>query len=328
MIDFSHFNSIFELTSYFSSEARCKKVIFESRWDKHDVVCPFCGEHHCTNRTDGRFHCSHCKANFSVTVGTIFENTKIPLVKWFLAMYLISSHKKGISSVQLAKDIHVTQKTAWFILHKVRTLYVQNDSDNNLHGIVECDEMYLGGRETNKHEAKRTEKTQGRSTKTKTPIFGMAMVWHTKEVSKSGKDYWQRHSLVNAMKVADAKASTLIPIIEQFVVEGSTIVTDELSAYNALDKNKYNHVFVKHGEKEFVVGCYSTNGIEGFWGHFKRMVFGTYHFVSKTYLERYIDEAVFRFNTKEMNESERFNYMFSKAMGTCYYKDVKVSMAA
>ncbi len=328
MIDFSHFNSIIELTSYFNSEEKCKKVIFESRWNKHDVVCPFCGQRHCTTRTDGRFHCSHCKANFSVTVGTIFENTKIPLVKWFLAMYLISCHKKGISSVQLATDIHVTQKTAWYILHKVRTLYKQDDNVQ-LYGLVECDEMYLGGRETNKHESKKTAKTQGRSTKTKTPIFGMTMVWKTEDVNElTGEVKEKTHTYEVAMKVQDTKASTLIPIINHFVAEGSTIVTDELSAYNTLDKSKYNHVFVRHGEKEFVVGCYSTNGIEGFWGHFKRMVFGTYHFVSKTYLERYIDEAVFRFNTKEMSESDRFSYMFSKAMGTCYYKDVKISMAA
>lgn len=328
MIDFSHFNSIFELTSYFNSEDKCKKVIFESRWNKHDVICPFCGEHHCTKRTDGRFHCSHCKANFSVTVGTIFENTKIPLVKWFLAMYLISCHKKGISSVQLATDIHVTQKTAWYILHKVRTLYKQDDNVL-LSGLVECDEMYLGGREANKHECKKTAKTQGRSTKTKTPIFGMTMVWKTEDVNElTGEVKEKTHTYEVAMKVQDTKASTLIPIINHFVAEGSTIVTDELSAYNALDGKKYNHVFVRHGEKEFVVGCYSTNGIEGFWGHFKRMIFGTYHFVSKAYLERYIDEAVFRFNTKEMKESERFSYMFSKAMGTCYYKDVKISLAA
>ena len=292
------------------------------------MVCPFCGQHHCTTRTDGRFHCSHCKANISVTVGTIFENTKIPLVKWFLAMYLISCHKKGISSVQLATDIHVTQKTAWYILHKVRTLYKQDDNVQ-LYGLVECDEMYLGGRETNKHESKKTAKTQGRSTKTKTPIFGMTMVWKTEDVNTiTGEIKEKTHTYEVAMKVQDTKASTLIPIINHFVAEGSTIVTDELSAYNALDSKKYNHVFVRHGEKEFVVGCYSTNGIEGFWGHFKRMVFGTYHFVSKAYLERYIDEAVFRFNTKEMKESERFSYMFSKAMGTCYYKDVKLSMAA
>lgn len=327
MIDFSHFNSIFELTSYFNSEEKCKKVIFESRWNKHDVICPFCGQHHCISRTDGRFHCNHCGANFSVLVGTIFENTKIPLRKWFLAMYLISCHKKGVSSVQLATDIHVTQKTAWYILHKVRTLYRQEDVV--LNGVVECDEMYLGGRETNKHECKKTAKTQGRSTKTKTPIFGLTMVWKDEDVDyTTGEVKTRTHTYTVAKKVADARKDTLIPIIEHFVSEGSTIVTDELSAYDSIDPSRYNHLFVRHGEKEFVVGSYSTNGIEGFWGHFKRMVFGTYHFVSKIYLERYIDEAVFRFNSKEMDESVRFSYMFSKAMGTCYYKDVKISMAA
>ena len=322
MIDFSRFNSIFELTNYFSTEEKCRKAIFESRWDKDDVVCPFCGHHHCVSRTDGRYHCNHCKANFSVTVGTIFENTKISLRKWFLAMYLISCHKKGISSVQLATDISVTQKTAWFILHKVRTLFAQEDV--TLSGVVECDEMYLGGRETNKHESKKTEKTQGRSTKTKTPIFGMTMVWKTEKVdTETGDVTEQTHTYEVAKKVADTKACTLVPIIEHFVAEGSTVVTDELSAYNGLDK-KYNHIFVRHGEKEFTVGAYSTNGIEGFWGHFKRMVFGTYHFVSKAYLQRYIDEAVYRFNTKELKESARFGYMFKKALGTCYYKDVKM----
>lgn len=325
MIYFTHFNSIFELTSYFNTEEKCRKVIFESRWDKDDVICPFCGKHHCSKRTDGRFHCSHCKANFSVTVGTIFENTKISLRKWFLAMYLISCHKKGISSVQLATDIKVTQKTAWYILHKVRTLYKQDDNVQ-LSGLVECDEMYLGGRETNKHESKKTAKTQGRSTKTKTPIFGMTMVWKTEDVNTiTGEIKEKTHTYEVAKRVADTKASTLIPIIKQFVAKGSTIVTDELSAYNALDKENYNHVLVRHGEKEFVVGSFSTNGIEGFWGHFKRMVFGTYHFVSKTYLDRYIDEAVYRFNTKEQKESERFGYMFSKSIGRCEYKDVKMA---
>lgn len=321
MINFSNFNSIYELTAYFNTEEKCRKTIFEIRWNKNDVVCPFCGQHHCVSRTDRRFHCSRCKANFSVTVGTIFENTKISLRKWFLAMYLISCHKKGISSSQLATDIHVTQKTAWYILHKVRTLFKQDDNIM-LSGLVECDEMYLGGRETNKHESKKVEKTQGRSIKTKTPIFGMTMVWKTQEVNTKTGEVWEKvHTYEVARRVANTQSSTLIPIIEHFVEKGSTIVTDELSAYNGLYP-KYNHIIVRHSQKEFSIGGFSTNGIEGFWGHFKRMVFGTYHFVSKRYLDRYIDEAVFRFNTKDKKESDRFAYMFKMAMGTCYYKDV------
>ena len=216
-----------------------------------------------------------------------------------MAMYLISSHKKGISSRQLSRDIDVTQKTAWFILHKIRTLFAQEDVV--LSGVVECDEMYLGGRETNKHDSKKTEDVDKETGEVKTKT-------HTYEVAE---------------KVADTKAGTLIPIIEHFVAEGSTVVTDELSAYNGLGK-KYNHIFVRHGEREFTVGSYSTNGIEGFWGHFKRVIFGTYHFVSKAYLERYIDEAVFRFNTKEMDESARFAHMFRKSIGKCSYESVKL----
>ncbi len=322
MIDFSRFNSIFELTDYFSTEDKCRKAIFESRWDKNDVVCPFCGQHHCYTRKDGSFRCPHCGKNFSVLVNTIFENTKIPLRKWFIAMYLISCHKKGISSVQLATDIHVTQKTAWFILHKVRTLFAQEDV--TLSGVVECDEMYLGGRETNKHEARKTKGTQG-GAKTKTPVFGMTMKWKTEDVdTETGEVREKTHTYEVAKKVADTKASTITPIIRRFVADGSTVVTDESSIYNGLDAF-YNHVFVCHSEKEFSVGSFSTNGIEGFWGHFKRVIFGTYHFVSKAYLERYIDEAVFRFNTKEMKEADRFSYMFEKAIGKVQYKDVKMA---
>lgn len=307
MIDFSKFNSIFELTTYFNSEDRCRRAIRDSRWKKDDVVCPYCGGRHCVERKDGRYRCPHCKRNFSVTVGTIFENTKISLIKWFLAMYLISCHKKGISSVQLATDIHVTQKTAWFILHKVRTLYKQYDTPV-LAGEVEMDEMYLGGRETNKHESKKTEHNQGRSTKTKTPIFGMV----------------ERGGSVRALKVSDTKSATLMPIIKQFVADNAKVYTDELNSYSNLASEGYIHSVIHHGIKEYVKGGITTNAIEGFWAHFKRVVFGTYHFVSKAYLQRYIDEAVYRYNTREMEESYRFAHMFRMAVCECSYADVKM----
>lgn len=168
-IDFTKFDSLFSVMEYFSTDAVCKQAIAQSRWSDDDVVCPYCGEHHCHLCKDNRYLCKGCNHKFNVTVGTIFENTKISLRKWFIAMYLISSHKKGIASHQLARDINVTQKTAWFILHKVRSLYAQDTE--KLNGEVECDEAYIGGREKNKHESKKTEGTQERSTKTKTPAY-------------------------------------------------------------------------------------------------------------------------------------------------------------
>lgn len=307
MIDFDRFNSIFELTAFFSTEDRCKRAIRDSRWAKNDVVCPYCGGHHCVERADGRYRCQHCRRNFSVTVGTIFENTKIPLRKWFIAMYLISSHKKGVSSHQLGRDLHITQKTAWFILHKVRTLYGQYDTPA-LSGEVEVDEMYLGGRETNKHDSKRTEHAHGRSLKTKTPIFGMA----------------ERDGIVRALVVPNTQMNTLMPIIKQFVATGSMVFTDEMGGYKNLTHEGYAHGVIRHNLRQYSKGGVTTNTIEGFWGHFKRMVFGTYHFVSKAYLQRYIDEAVYRYNTRKADETARFTYMFRMAIGKCSYADVKM----
>ena len=146
MIDFRNFNSLIALTTYFNSEKVCRQAIIESRWVDGDVVCPYCGEHHCVSRCDGRFRCKGCRRNFSCLVGTIFENTKLPLIKWFLAMYLISSNKKGVSSHQLSRDIDVTQSTAWYMLQKIRLLYPQSDADY-FEGVVECDEVYIGGKE-------------------------------------------------------------------------------------------------------------------------------------------------------------------------------------
>ena len=255
-LELEHFNSLISLADHFNSDKRCRDFITEQRWG-NVVVCPFCGSVHIYTCSigDNQFKCADCKKRFSCLVGTIFQNTKLPLQKWFMAMYLISSHKKGISSHQLARDIEVTQKTAWFILHKVRTLFAQCDTPV-LEGEVELDEMYLGGRETNKHERKKTEHTQGRSTKTKTPIFGM--------VARKGG--------AKALVVENTKRETLMAIIKQFCSGNAHFFTDELSSYACLDREGYAHDVIQHGIKEYFKDGITTNSIEGFWGHFKRMV--------------------------------------------------------
>ena len=301
-IDFTKFDSLISVADYFDTESKCKQTLAESRWGE-DVVCPKCGKHHCKLSKTGRYHCTECNHNFSVTVGTMFENTKISLRKWFFAIYMITSNKKGVSSCQLSRDIKVSQKTAWYMLHNIRKTFFQSD-ENELTGTVECDEMYLGGAEKNKHESKRTEGTQGRSTKTKKAIFGM--------IQRSGK--------LVAMTVENTKADTLMPIIKQFVAQNTVIYTDESKSYNRLSNENYAHSFVRHNENEFVVDDIYTNTIEGFWSHFKKMVFGTYHFVSKKHLQSYIDEEVYRWNTRLMSESARFKFVFSKSLTQCDYK--------
>ena len=306
MIDFTQFDSLLQVADYFTTNDICKQAIAEARWADGVAVCPYCGGRHCKVGKDGRYLCKDCNRKFNVTVGTIFENTKLPLRKWFMAMYLISSNKKGVSSCQIMRDINVTQKTSWFLLHKIRGLYGITDAIA-LDGEVEMDEMYLGGREINKHESKKTEGTQGRSTKTKTPIFGMI----------------QRGGNVVAMKVDDTKGATLMPIVSQFVESGATTYTDEANIYHKLSENGYDHLFVNHGKREFVrANDIHTNGIEGFWGHFKRVIFSTYHMVSKDYLQRYIDEQVYRWNTRKQSESSRFEDMFKKAVKSFDYTDV------
>jgi len=309
MVDLSKFDSLISLASFFSTDAKCKAVLRESRWGD-EVACPVCGSTHVYERKDGRFMCADCDHTFSVISGTIFENTKISLRKWFMAMYLISSHKKGISSLQLSRDVKVTQKTAWFMLQKIRSLY--NQSVPELSGDVECDETYIGGKETNKHEWKKTEGTQGRSTKTKTGVFGM--------VERSTGS-------VVAKTIKDSKSATLINLIKDYVKEGSRIYTDEYIGYHSLkDSEDYSHFSVNHKMKEFVSGEKNhTNTIEGFWGQLKRMIMGVYHFVSAKYLQRYVDEAVFRYNTRTQKEGERFQIMFSRSIGAVSYRRVRLA---
>jgi len=266
------FNSLFDLLKTFDSEDICIEYLEELRWGTTGAISPFDPDSKVYKCAGHKYRCKNTGLYFNVRTNTMFDCTKIELQKWFMAIWIITSHKKGISSHQLAKDIDVTQKTAWFILQRIRNCF---DIENNhtLDNTVEADEAFIGGAEKNKHADKKTEGTQGRSCKTKTPVFGM--------VEREGK--------LVARKVESTASEHLTPEIIKAVKETATLYTDEWIGYNNINK-LYNHLFVKHNEKEFVKDDIYTNTIEGFWSLLKRGILGIYHFVSKKHLQDYVDE--------------------------------------
>lgn len=305
MFDFSKFDSLVQVMEYFTDDSKCRKVIEDSRWGD-DVICPYCGQHHCKKGYRGRFVCPHCGNKFSCTVGTIFENTKIPLRKWFIAIYLISYHKKGISSCQLARDIRVTQKTAWYILHKIRTLFHQKEPQ--MEGEIELDEVYVGGKTYFKHRSRGQNGLRGRSLQYKTPVFGM--------MNRAG-------GKVYAIVVPCTDRITLLPIINHICKKNSILYTDEMSAYDPLDKMGYDHRVVNHGGRQYVSKFSYTNTIEGYWGHFKRMISGTYHNIPKKYLQRYVDESAFRWNHRTFSCGRIFRLLMGRSLKIVPYSAVR-----
>ena len=248
------------------------------RWNGN-VISPFDSTSKVYKCAKNKYKCKNTGKYFNVKTKTIFEDTKIKLLKWFMALYVFSSHKKGISSHQLAKDIGVTQKTAWFMLHRLRYAFDHPNFKKMLENEVEVDETYLGGDNKNKHTGKKVKGTQGRSTKDKSAIFGMI----------------ERGGNVIAKQVDDVSTDTLQNLIYDNVKTNSTISTDEWKSYIGLNLN-YKHLTVNHGAKEYVNMMAHTNNIECFWSHLKRGVDGIYHWVSKKHLQSYIDEFSLRFN--------------------------------
>jgi transposase-like protein len=281
------FNSILELIQRFPDQQSCVDYFEELRWSGY-TTSPFDPTSKIYKCKLG-YKCRNTGKYFSVLTGTMFENTKVPLQKWFIALWLLSCQKKGISSIQLSRQIGVTQSTAWRMAHKIRERLSQ---EVELSGEVEVDETYVGGKNKNRHKNKRVKYSQGRSYKDKTPVFGM--------IERSG-------NLV-AKVVKDVKGNTLKPIIYQGVKKGSIIHSDEWFAYTGLSRD-FNHLIVHHGKGEYVKESAHTNNIECFWSHLKRGVVGVYHWVSKKHLQQYVDEFVFRYNTRNISGYERFSLL-------------------
>lgn len=299
------FNSLSELIAAFPDEQTCIEYLEHNLWHGN-VISPYDATSKVYKCRGNNYKCKNTGRYFNVKTNTLFHRSSIPLQKWFIAIWLISSHKKGISSVQLSKDIGVTQKTAWLMLHKIREVYadengLHNDdegSDGKLSENVEIDESFIGGKNKNRHRDKKVEKCQGRSFKDKVPVFGLL----------------ERGKRVIAKVVPNTRVKTLQSLIYKYVRVGSNLYSDEWD-YGKDTDLWYYHRHVDHSKGFYGDGDLTSNGIESFWAVVKRSIMGIYYHWSKKYMQKYIDECVFRFNTRKITDKERFELFLQKITG-------------
>lgn len=287
--------NLIDFQKRFSSEAVCLEYLEQMRWPEHRY-CPHCGSLKNYKFKDGKlFKCGDCRKQFTVKVGTIFSDSKIPLEKWFMAIYVSTSLKKGISSIQLSKYIGVTQKSAWFMLQRIRYALEVSGSSSLLEGSIEVDETYIGGKR------KLVQKYDNKSV-----VFGM--------VERGGR--------AKMKHVKSSGSRVLLPQVQASVKVNSTVYSDEWGAYKTLPKLGYPHKTVKHYNLEFKRGNAHTNTVEGLWSHFKRGIDGIYIHVSPKHLQKYCSEYEYRYNTRDLTDIDRFSQWFGYSLCRLRYNDL------
>jgi transposase-like protein len=284
---------------YFANPDNCLNYLVARRW-RNGVICPTCGSTNVSfipSRRVWQCKTRHAKCQFSVKVGTIFEDSPLGLDKWLPTAWMICNCKNGVSSYEIARDVGVTQKTAWFMLHRIR-LAMQDKSGSKLGGTVEVDETMIGEKSRNMHKSKRAKKIHGTGGMDKEIVFGM--------VERGGR--------VRAIHVDSRRRHELQKAIRENVEAGSAIFSDELKSYEGLSED-YDHDVINHAV-EYVNGNVHTNTMENFWALLKRGLHGTYVSVEPFHLFRYIDEQAFRYNNrKNMDDAGRFSAMISQIVG-------------
>jgi len=297
------FKTIHEFNDYFKDEKTCYEFFEEQRW-AGVPVCPHCGSvKYYKVKARGKFtdipsyRCGirECGLPFTVRTKSIFEGSKVEFKKWLQAAYEISTCKNGISSIELATRIGTSQKTAWFINHRLRDMLEETET-TLINNVTSIDETAIGGKNKNKHADKKIAHSQGRSAKGKTIVFGARSI--------TGQ--------VKTKVVPNVDANALIPIIESWIEKGSIMVSDDWTSYKSL-KQDYFHVVVNHSAGEYVTGAFSTNGIENFWSLFKRGINGTHHVISAQHCQKYANEFADRYNKKDFTNLERFETIIKRS---------------
>jgi transposase-like protein len=290
----AEFNSLYDLFEAIPDELAAVAYFRAIHWAKGEF-CPYCGHDKLYPFKDGKtWKCAQCRERFSIRVGTIFEDSKIPLRKWLAAIWLITSHRKGIASTQLARDISVTQKTAWFMLHRLRHAARTRSFNRPLGGIVEVDETFVGGKEINKRRGKR-------GMNRKTPVFGL--------LERNGE-----------LRARPLHLSMVAKEVRANVDRSAKLMTDNWPGYRGLDR-AYDRLSVDHSKDEYVRDGYiHVNSIEGFWSLLKRQIYGIHHWVSRKHLHRYVDESTWRYNRRAVKDRNRIAEFLSAIDGRLTYK--------
>jgi transposase-like protein len=285
---------------YFSNPQNCIDYLVARRWPD-GVICPTCGRKDVTYLAkQKKWQCksTHQRRQFTVKVGTIFEDSPLGLDKWLMAVWMITNCKNGISSYEVHRAIGVTQKTAWFMIHRIRLAMQTGSFAKQLSGSVEVDETFIGGRARNMHRSVKARRLKGATGyEGKMAVMGLL----------------ERHGEVRTVVIPNTKRQSLRPAITAHVEPGSIVYSDALRSYNYLNTD-YIHSVIDHAEK-YVDGHIHTNGVENFWSLLKRAIRGTYVSVEPFHLFRYLDEQTFRFNSRHGNDSERFQRVTEQVSG-------------
>lgn len=298
------FNTVTELLDYYKSEEKCRETIEQMRWPDGNIICPKCGEgkaYRMKNNKTYKCYSQTCKHGFSITVGTVFEGTKLPLAKWFAAIYFVMNRKKGVSSHQIARDLGIGQKAAWFMLCRIREMFKIKEVEL-LDNIVEVDETYVGGKLDSMHRGRR-QKIRNSGRDNKTPVMGL--------VERDGK---ARFKVIGKATFKDMVRSNVEP--------DAMIVTDAHLGYKGLAYEFAGHATVDHSIQQYKEGIFHTNSVEGAFSHFKRTIIGTYHSLSPKHLHRYCDEFTARWNSRKQTDMDRFFGSLKQTEGRLKWKDL------